>query len=266
MEFEDLCLRPASGSVDIDAVRAWLDTQRHVLRDPRGGDRWYIAATPRRKLALEKRTARPDAFWIGVIVYVYPDRVGIHACADKDELARVFEFVRWLVGDAAWTAAVDRVPPEPVGDPRRLFPDKLPAPDTLVDDPTVSPVMDGTLVTWNVHRDDEFRWLAIHSSGEWRYEGGGRALRGRLSERALAAFGEALQAIDLAGPGPPDELDPLTPVSIDIETRDDTDNTYLVAANPPPSYRPIASMLTRWITSLESLRPDASVDVLEVEA
>jgi hypothetical protein len=132
--FEELVLRPASGAVDVDSVRAWLDSRPFAFRDPVADAGWHLSASPA-LMALNRRARleRPREFPCGLRVTVAPDQVWVAARADRHDLARGLQLVQWLVGDRAWTVAIDGGRFAPVGDPARLFPSDLPDPATLID-------------------------------------------------------------------------------------------------------------------------------------
>jgi len=171
--------------------------------------------------------------------------------------------VQWLVRDGGWTAEVDGGKAEPVGDPQRLFPDNLPDPATLDDERTLSPVSEGTLVTWNTERDGEPRTFAIHSSGQCRYRADRRTLRGRLSEEARAAWNQAMAAVDADDPALPAEPDPATAVAIEIETPEDLEWVNLDTVAPPAVYQPIVVMVSRWMDALDRWAPGTPSENIE---
>jgi hypothetical protein len=252
MLFEELTLRPASGAVDVPAVTAKLDSLPYAFHDPVEGDGWHMSATPRlMELNRQQRIDRPRDFPLGIRIRVAPDHVWLAARADHDDLARGLELVQWLVRDGRWTAEVDSGPPEPVGDPRRLFPRDLPDPDSLVDDPTVSPITEGTLLAWSVERGGSARSLAVHSSGQWRYSDGDRTLRGRLAGPVRDAWNQAVAAIDTDDPELPAEPDPATAATIEFATPDGHEWVELDLAAPPAAYRPLVDMASRWLAALD---------------
>lgn len=252
MLFEELILRPASGAVDVPAVTAELDALPHVFRDPVEGDGWHMSATPRMmQLNREQRIARPRDFPLGIRIRVAPDHVWLAARADNDDLARALAFVAWLTRGGGWTAEVDGGAAAPVGDPRRLFPRDLPDPDTLVDDATVSPVTEGTLLDWSIPRGDVAHELAVHSSGQWRYTSGDRTLRGQLAAPARDAWNQAVAAIDTDDPELPAEPDPATAATIEVATAEGHEWVELDLAAPPAAYRPLVAMVSRWLAALD---------------
>jgi hypothetical protein len=261
MLFETLILRPQSGNVDVEPVSAWLDALPYAFRDPIEGNSWHLSATPR-LMALNKqaRIANPREFPLGIRVAVAPDHVFIAARADADNLARGLEFVQWLVANGRWMATVDGVDLGVIDDPCRLFPSGLPDPVSLIDDPTIPPITAGKLVTWSTESGSEQRTFVIHSSAQWRYETSKRRLQGRLSPNAIAAWNAAMEAIDPDDPELPDNPDPATAVSMDIETPEGSEWAYFDTVAPPAAYRPIVEMIARWINSLDQWVPGTQVE------
>ena len=47
MNYENLKLRPSSGSVDRDAITTWLAAKDYAFLDPLGKDTWHLSATKR---------------------------------------------------------------------------------------------------------------------------------------------------------------------------------------------------------------------------
>jgi hypothetical protein len=266
MPFETLILRPPSGTVDVESVSAWLDALPYSFRDPIEDNSWHLLATPRLMvLSKQQRIDNPNELQLGIRVWVAFDEVYLASLADLNDLARGLEFVQWLVDDSNWTATVDGVDIGVIDDPRRLFPAELPNPQSLIDDPTVLPIIAGKLVTWSTELDGEQRTLAIHSSDRWRYETSKRTLQGRLSPNAIAAWNAAMEAIDPDDPELPDHPDPATAVSMDIDTPEGSEWAYFDTVAPPVAYRPIVEMIARWIASLDQWVPCTQVeDMTEV--
>ncbi len=261
MEFEELVLRPASGAVDEAAVAAWLNALPHGFHDPVAGDGWYLSATPR--TAAGNRQARldhPTRFHLGVRVLVLADRIVVGARADHDDLARALELVTWLVSGGDWTVEIDCGPPEPVGNPRRLFPESLPDPLTLVEDATVSPVTDGTLLTWtdDTHPGREF---VAHSGGTWRFASDAGGLRGEFTGTARAALNAAVAAVDSDDPELP-EGDTPAPVTLEIEALDGIEYIHLDLRSPPASCRQVVALVSGWLSALENWQAGSSLDGL----
>jgi hypothetical protein len=257
MKFEDLTLRPTSGTVDVTAVTAWLSARPYAFFDPVVGDGWHLSATPAlMALSRQERIDHPREFPVGVRVTVSPDHVWLSGRADRDNLARALEFVQWLVREGEWMAKRDSSASEPLGDPRRLFPEGLVDPALLDDDRTLTPVTQGTLVTWSPASDDGSS-LAVHSSGQWRYAGHGRALRGRLSDDARAAWNAAVAAAESADATLRAEPDPSSAVAVEFETPEALTTLELDPDDPPAAYRPLAALASEWIASFASWTPQA---------
>lgn len=258
MEFEELVLRPVSGAVDEEAVAAWLNARPYAFHDPIAGDGWHLSATARSAASnRQARLADPSRFPLGVRVLVYPDRVVVAARADSDDLARALELVTWIVGAGDWTVSIDAGPPQPVGDPRRLFPASLPDPATL-DDATASPVADGTLLTWT---DDSRpgRELVVHSSGAWRFTANGRGLRGDLDRAATAALNAAVATVDADDPELAD-ADAGAPVRLEIEDPAGIEYVHLDPRTPPASCQQVVSLVSGWLDALEHWQVTRVVD------
>ncbi len=147
MQYEELTLRPSTGAgaVDVAAVNAWLGAQPYAFFDPVRGDGWHLSGSAdEMRDNRAKRIADPQRFPSGVCVFVFPDHVSIAKWIPMAAESRMFDFVRWLVRDGEWTVQLDQSPPEPVGDPRRLFPIGIDEHDHTVDTLT-----EGVRVTWD---------------------------------------------------------------------------------------------------------------------
>jgi hypothetical protein len=204
-------------------------------------------------MALRKqaRIGSPNEFPVGILVNVAPDQIYLAAWADAGDLARGLEFVQWLVANGRWMATADGVDVGVIEDPRRLFPAGLPDPLSLIDDPTILPVISGKLVTWITELEGDVRTFVIHSSGRWRYETSRRNLQGRISQNAIAAWNAAMEAIDPDDPELPVHPDPVTAVSMDIDTPGGFEWAYFDRVAPPTAYWPIIEMVARWTGSLD---------------
>lgn len=260
--FEEMILRPTSGAVDVAAVAAWLDAQPYVFHDPVDRDSWHISATPAEMARKrQERLDHPQRFPHGVRVRVGSDHVWLAARADQDILARTLAFVQWLTRAGGWTAEVDgpRVGYPaggelvPIGDAHLLFPPNLPDPELLDDDPIVSPVRDGKLVIWNTAADTAWTF-AVHSSGVWHYDAGGRMLRGRLRDAARDAWNAAMASIDAEDPSLATPARDTT-VSIEIWDPSGLQDVDLDTAAPPAEFRSLVDMVARWTTALAEGSP-----------
>ena len=261
MEFEELVLRPASVPVDETAVAAWLNSRPYGFHDPVTGDGWHLSPNPR--TAVRNRQARladPTRFPSGVRVLVRADQVVIAPSADQSGLAGALELVQWLVCAGDWTVAIDWGPPEPVGNPRRLFPNSLPDPGTLDEDATLSPVTDGTLLTWtdDTHPDREF---VAHSGGAWRLAFHTRGLHGEFTAASRAALNAAVAALDSEDSVPQESATP-APVRLEVETLDGIEYIHLDPRSPPASCRQVVALVSGWLETLENWKTGGSLDGL----
>jgi hypothetical protein len=257
MKFEDLTLRPTSGTVDVTAVAAWLNARPYAFFDPVAGDGWHLSATPAlMALSRQERIDHPREFPVGVRVTVSHDRVWLSGRADRDNLSRALEFVQWLVREGEWMAQRDSAASEPLGDPRRLFPEGLVDPALLDDDRTLTPVTQGTLVTWSPARNDGPS-LVVHSSGQWRYTGHGRVLRGRLSDDARAAWSAAVAVAENVEATLRAPLDASSAVAVEVETPEAFATLEFDPDDPPAGYQPLAALASEWIASFARWTPHA---------
>jgi hypothetical protein len=260
MHFEDLILRPVSGSVEISAVAGWLNTRSFAFLDPVAGEGWHLA--PTRTLMEFNRTdrvANRREFPLGVRVKVAPEYVWLSGRANRDDLARALEFVQWLTREGEWTATVDCRAAAPVGDPRRFFPPGLVDPALLDDECTSRPVTHGALVTWTLEHD-RGQSLVIHSSGVWSYWEPGSQLRGRLTEAAREAWNTAVAAVDLDEPVPEGGATAETAVALEIETVEDLVTIQLDVNAPPANFRPLVALASQWVDALAQWTPGTPVD------
>ena len=91
MDFEDLALRPVSGTVDVAAVARWLDAQPFVFKDPIEDEKWHLSATHEMmEMHREQRIAAPRQFPLGLVVTVSPEVVCIGGLAHAGVLARAY--------------------------------------------------------------------------------------------------------------------------------------------------------------------------------
>jgi hypothetical protein len=255
--FEDLTLTPSSGTIDVAEVSAWLAKQDHAFFDPVSGDGWHMSAT---RAACEvnrrARVADPSRFSDGIRILVSPDAIEISVRGGRDEMSRVLQFMEWLASRHAWIVTRDRMQPEPLGDPRRLFAAGLVAPALLDHDPTLPPLTEGTLATWTDHRNG-YRSLAVHSSGQWRYEDQRGTLRGRLTDRARESWNAAMS---IAADAPPSTggFDPDNEPILDIETPSGLD-TIGLGQTPPPEFRSLSTLATNFITDISNERSGSPI-------
>lgn len=261
MEFEDLTLRPAAGPCDVAAIAAWLNAQSFAFLDPIESQVWHLSANSQtaaraRQARLAGRRRQPP----GVLVVVFPDRVVLSMVANEHDRARAVEFLAWLAREGAWTVALDRSPPEPLGDPRRLVPPGAPEPHDLDhDELLVTPVASGRLLTWrdNVHSGRE---LVAHSSGAWRLYVGDVVLRGQLTAAAQRALAAALASPDSDDQGTLDSG--VAPATVAIEDADGLEFVAFDPGSPPPSCRALSMLVVPWLDALEAWQPGSTVDGL----
>ena len=254
MSFETLILEPASGHVDVIAVRDWLNAApfTHLVQP----DTWQISATSRLAvLARLDREAGEARVPLGVVVWIDPERIGMNAYADNGAMARTRDFVRWLVHGGQWTVKVDRAPLAPLVNVDDIFGDDLPATDTLLDDLTSDPVVMGTLTRCGV-QDHQ---LHIHSSGQLRFEAPERTIRGELDTPTLALWNEAVMAVDMDDPALPDNPPEDRALTIEIETPDHSEFAMLDSARPPASMKALCSLARGWMKALTNWNGEIGV-------
>lgn len=257
--FEELVLKPARGHVDVASIEAWLDSRSFAFRDPVGDDGWHLSASAGAAARRRRQRLEDPARWpSGVRVGVAPDRIWIAARAHADELARALQLIEHATDGGEWTVTIDGGPPEPLGDPGRLFPAGLPTPGSLDDDVTEGPLTEGRRTRWTDHAAASPTVLVVHSSGALRYVTHERVVRGRLSEAATAAWNAAVDAIDV------DDLAPLGPTSggvqVEFEDADGLEYVRLDNTSPPPACQALVSLARAWTSAVESWRPGALIE------
>jgi len=242
-------------------VAAWLNARPYGFHDPVTGDGWHLSPNPR--TAARSRQARldlPTRFPSGVRVLVRADRVVVAPSANHVGLAGALELVRWLVSAGDWTVEIDCGHPEPVGNPRRLFPHSLPDPGTLDEDATVSPVTDGTLLTWTDDTQPGREFVA-HSGGTWRLAFRSSGLHGEFTAASRAALNAAVAALDSEDSVPPEGGTP-APVRLEIEALDGIEYIHLDPRSPPASCRQVVALVCGWLNALENWKAGSSLDGL----
>lgn len=261
MDCEELTLRTAEGPCDVAAMAAWLSAQSFAFLDPVEGQVWHLSASSQTAArARQARLADHRRLPLGVEVLVFPDRVAVNVVANEYDRARALDFLAWLATQGSWTVALDRSAPEPLGDPRRLFPPGVPDPRDLDhDELLLTPVAAGRLLTWkdNVHPGRE---LVAHSAGAWRVYSGERVYRGQLTEAAHAELAAALETVDSADAGMLDAEVALATVAIE-----DADGLEFVAFDPgapPASCQALSELVVPWLDALEAWQPGSVVDGL----
>jgi hypothetical protein len=252
MQYDELTLRPSNGAVDVAAVSTWLGAQPYSFFDPVDGDGWHLSGNAEEmERNRNERIANAPRFPSGVRVYVESDRVVISKRIAMAAEVHMFEFVRWLVRDGAWTVGVDQAPPEPIGDVRRLFREGIGEPDF-----TVGPVTEGERATWDV--DDQT--FTVHSSGQWRTA----RRRGELTPRSLEEWNAAVTTLRSLGEHLGEYVDPEEATGrFEIETADEVDVAYFDASDVPGDLRPIGALVRRWLAAL-STQESASEDLRRV--
>lgn len=261
MEFEDLTLRPSAGPCDVAAIAAWLAAQPFAFLDPVERQVWHLSANSQtaaraRQARLADRRRQPP----GVLVSVFPDRVVLSMVASEYDRARAVEFLGWLASRGMWTVALDRSPPEPLGDPLRLSPPGAPElRDLDHDELLVTPVASGWLLTWkdDVHSGREF---VAHSAGAWRAYVGDGVHRGQLTEAAQRALAAALATVDSDDPGMLYGED--VPATVAIEDADGLEFVAFDPRSPPPSCRALSMLVVSWLDALDAWQPGSAVDGL----
>jgi hypothetical protein len=252
MRYEELKLRPSSGSIDRAAVSGWLAAKDFAFLDPIAGEVWHLSATRTEMEARRReRIANPAVMPSGVFVRLCPDHVSVNAFWAGNAEPRALELIQWLVRDGEWTVQRDQSPFEPVGDPAQLFSEGTGEPDD-----TIGEVTEGVRHTWEAAG----RCFIVHSSGQWRSDD----WRGELSPSALARWNAAVAAagelIDSANP------DTAT-ASFDIDDASGLERAYFDAADVPAPLQPIAALVATWLDELSRWHDaSTSADLRRVRA
>ncbi|MCB9560998.1 MAG: hypothetical protein H6708_11375 [Kofleriaceae bacterium] len=257
VQFEELILRPAEGPVDVADLTTWLDTRPFAFRAPTGAEGWHLGATAswaeRRRL---QRVAEPRRWPSGIRVGVERDHVWLAARATSDELSRALEFVLHATRRGHWSVSVDGRAPEPLGDPRRLFPANLPAPETLDEDPTVGPLTEGSRVVFLDTRAMEPRTLTIHSSGTLRYETVTRVLTAQLTFDARTHWNDAVAEIVFDAF---DSEDLHGEAVVEIDDGSGPEFIRLDPESPPKPCRSLVNLARTWMAALDRWQPGVAV-------
>jgi hypothetical protein len=241
MIYEELVLRPSSGVLDRDRITAWLDSRDYAFRDPLRGELWFLTAGKDDVEASRRERLAPTRhFCHEVVVLLLHDGVSVNAHMAGRAEVRALELVRWLVREGEWTVQRDQAPPEPVGDPARLFPA-----DIEVRDHTALEVTEGVRYEWETPGCS----FVVHSSGQFRIADDRSAWRGFLTTAGLAAWNEALP------PARPDDVvehaSPETATGrFDVETTEGRGTTFFDADDIPDELRRLASLVARWLDEL----------------
>lgn len=250
MDFENLALRPSSGSIDSDAIATWLGTKDYAFLAP-GTGIWHLSGTKkemeesRRKYVANPNVEMPR----GVLIGVHPDVIGMTPNRSPRAEGRAIEFLRWLVSKGDWEVQLDQDPWEPLGDPARLFPDAIAVTDEPDEtDHTVEDLTEGVRHTWNAAQ----RRFIVHSSGQWRTElrdatPKQRVLEGWRGELSAPAMEEWKAAVASAG-----ELIPYVDADVatgSFEVEDDVgmETAWFDASDIPGPLMPLDSLVERWV-------------------
>lgn len=240
MQHEELTFRRAiDGAVDVAAMNAWLGRQPYAFFDPVSRDGWHVSTTVEdMQHDLAERIADPLRYPVGARIFISPDRVIVVTGRAFSAERRAFEFVAWLVRDGSWLVERDQSPPEPVGDPRRLFPDGIDEHDHTADSLT-----EGVRTTLDIGD----RMLIVHSSGQWR----SMEWRGELTPRALAEWGAAVKTVREQDDAFREYVEPDPSTGrFELETPGESDVAYFCASQIPEELRPIVLLVERWLTEL----------------
>lgn len=247
MIYEELKLRPSNGSIDHNAITAWLATKDYAFLDPIEHRIWHLSAS---KQGMEvnryERVATPTRMPNGVFVLLLPDHVSVNAYWAGNAEGRALEFIRWLVSTGDWMVQRDQAPFEPLGDPTRLFTGTGER-DYLFTEPT-----EGVRHTWEAAG----RAFIVHSSRQWALRDSNGTWRGEFSAWAMdewdTAVGIAGKLVDFAEP------DAATG-DFTVEDAAGLDRAYFDAANVPAPLKAISALVERWSSVLASWS-DTSTD------
>ncbi|MCC6997270.1 MAG: hypothetical protein IT370_21830 [Deltaproteobacteria bacterium] len=238
MIHEELKLRPANGSIDHDAISAWLATKDYAFLDPVERKIWHLSASKQEmEDSQRERIANPKRMPNGAFVLPLPDHVSVNAYWAGNAEGRALEFIRWLTSSGEWTVQRDQAPFEPLGDPARLFPVGMGERDYLFTELT-----EGERHTWEAAG----RRFIVHSSRQWALEDSDGVWRGEFSPWGMDEWDTA---VALAKPEGElvDFVDPDSATGdFTIEDADGLERAYFDAASIPASLKPLASLVERW--------------------
>jgi len=253
MIYEDLKLRPSSGSIDHAAIAAWLVSKDYAFLDPIERKIWHLSASKKEmEESREERIANPTCMPNGVFVLPLHDHVSVNAYWAGNAEGRGYEFVRWLVSNGDWMVQRDQSPFEPVGDPARLFA------GTGERDYVFAELPEGVRHTWEAAG----RAFIVHSSRQWAATDSDGTWRGESSAWAMDEWNTA---VALAG-GLEDFVEP-DDATGDFTTEDANGlvRVYFDAADVPAPLKPLAALVERWTNVLASGRDSSSdADLLRV--
>ena len=251
MIYEELKLRPASGSIDFNAITAWLATKDYAFLDPIERKVWHLSAT---KQEMEdhrhERIANPTRMPDGVFVLLLPDHVSVNAYWAGRAEGRALEFIRWLAREGEWSVQRDQSPFEPLGDPARLFPVGMGERDYLFTELT-----EGVRHTWEAAG----RTFIVHSSRQWALKDSDGTWRGEFSAWGMDEWNTAVALAYQQGELV-DFVDPDNATGdFTIEDSKGLERAYFDATNVPAPLKPLAALVERW-TNLLAAWTESSTD------
>lgn len=251
MDYEGLKFRPTTGSIDLDAIAEWLDAKDYTFRYSVVATTWHLSAT-RKDMEKSRREhlASPNAVMpSGVLVYVFPEFVGMVRHHAHRAETRAVAFLRWLVSKGDWEVQIDQDPWEPIGDPARLFPGVIESTDDIDEwDHTTDDLTEGTRYTWWAGE----RCFIVHTSGQWRTELRDSTVRWRFLEywhgmispaamsawnAAVAATGELIMYV---------HADVATG-SFALEDDEGIEKAWFDASDIPAALKPLAALVEKWV-------------------
>lgn len=267
MDYESLKVRPSSGTINLDAITAWLADKEYAFVDPIGGRTWYLSATRKEKegnrqtYLANPMVPMPPA----VQVHLLSHFIGMTPNGAPRAERKAIEFLRWLIGDGDWEVQLDQGAWQPIGDPSRLFPKAIEATDETDEvDHTIDDLTEGVRHTWQAAE----RWFIVHSSGQWRTELRDamekwrvlEAWRGVLSpsamtewNAAIAAAGELVMYVhadDATG-------------SFELEDEEGIEKAWFDASEIPAPLMPLDSLVEQWVGELARRDSTSSSDDLK---
>lgn len=187
MIYEELRLRPSSGSIDHDAITAWLATKDYAFLDPIERRVWHLSASKQEmEDSRQARIANPTRMPDGVFVLPLPDHVSVNAYWAGNAEGRALEFIRWLASKGGWMVQRDQGQFEPLGDAARLFA------GTREPDHVFTALTEGVRHTWEAAG----RSFIVHSSRQWALADSNGTWRGELSPWGMDEWDTA---VELAG-------------------------------------------------------------------
>lgn len=266
MDYESLKLRPSSGTINLDAITAWLADKEYAFVDPIGGTTWHLSATRKEKEGnRQKYLANPMVpMPPGVQVHLFSHFIGMTPNGAPRAEGKAIEFLRWLIGDGDWEVQLDQGSWQPIGDPSRLFPKAIEATDETDEvDHTIDDLTEGVRHTWSVAQ----RSFIVHSTGQWRTELRDaretwsvlELWRGELSASAMAEWnaavataGELIMYVDAD----------VATGSFELEDDDGIEKAWFDASDIPAPLTPLDSLVKRWVGELAHWNESSTSAVL----